>query len=324
MANRNSSLFEDLASSAAVSERKRSKETSKNKYLSDRKNTLSNLVNGGLEEKTLLWVDPKVCRMWEHHNRRYDLLNEQRCRDLIDGFKSQGKQEFPAIVRKVEDAEHQYEVVCGARRHWTVSYLRENNYPHFKFLIEVRELSDEEAFRVSDVENRDRSDISDYERAVDYARAVKLFYGSQKKMAERLEVSQAWLSRYLDLSKIPNDVVDLFSDVSFLTIERGRKLKPWLSDPKKFSVLKKRIESLYASPSSNSDKEILSQLTQSVNHSANRVEVKNYKLEGSNKDAVKLKLDPNGNVSLSIMPVSVDQKRAVKELVTNILDDIFN
>jgi hypothetical protein len=61
----------------------------------------------------------------------------------------------------------EYEVICGARRHWTVAWLRANNYRQFRFLVEVRELSDEEAFRLSDIENRDREDISDYERAID-------------------------------------------------------------------------------------------------------------------------------------------------------------
>ena len=62
-------------------------------------------------------------------------------------------------------------------------------------LIEVRELTDEEAFRLADIENRDRRDISDYERAVDYAEACQFYYGGhQGRMAERLEVSNAWLA----------------------------------------------------------------------------------------------------------------------------------
>ena len=63
------------------------------------------------------------------------------------------------------------EVICGARRHWTITWLRANNYPRFRYLIEERELTDEEAFRLADIENRDREDISDYERAVDYVEA---------------------------------------------------------------------------------------------------------------------------------------------------------
>jgi ParB-like chromosome segregation protein Spo0J len=77
-----------------------------------------------------------------------------------------------------------FEVICGARRHWTVSWLRAHNYTDFRFLVEVRELTDEEAFRISDLENRAREDLSDIERARDYLKALGRHYGgSQKDMA---------------------------------------------------------------------------------------------------------------------------------------------
>ena len=40
--------------------------------------------------------------------------------------------------------------------HWAITWLRANNYPDFRYLIEVRDLTDEQAFRLSDIENRDR------------------------------------------------------------------------------------------------------------------------------------------------------------------------
>ena len=113
------------------------------------------------EEKTLLWVDPEDCVMWEGHNRAYRLLTEENCRDLIDSMRAQGRQEFPAIVRKRAEGAP-YEVICGARRHFAVTWLRANNYPQFRYLIEVRDLTDEEAFRLADLENRDRADLSDF------------------------------------------------------------------------------------------------------------------------------------------------------------------
>ncbi|MFC6761505.1 ParB/RepB/Spo0J family partition protein [Sulfitobacter porphyrae] len=133
---------------------------------------------GQRQEKVLRLVDPARCVMWEGHNRAYDLLTEDNCRDLIDGILSQGQQEFPAIVRRrAEGQGAEYEVICGARRHFAVCWLRANNYPKFEYLIEERDLTDEEAFRLADIENRDREDISDLERARDYAKAVEAYYG---------------------------------------------------------------------------------------------------------------------------------------------------
>jgi ParB family chromosome partitioning protein len=192
----------------------------------NRSTRVAERLSGEIEEKTLRWVDPAQCRMWERHNRAYDLLTEDNCRDLIDGIRSQGKQEFPAIVRATGDAAQPYEVICGARRHFAISWLRANNYPQFRYLIELRELSDEEAFRLADIENRDREDLSDYERAVDYLDALGRYYGgSQKDMAARLEMSPAYLSRFLQLAKLPAEIVAAFATVRDIREQHARVLK---------------------------------------------------------------------------------------------------
>lgn len=188
--------------------------------------------SGQREEKLLHWVDPATCIMWQRHNRAYELLNEENCGDLIDSLKSQGRQEFPAIVRKLPEGQGAaYEVICGARRHFAVSWLRANNYPQFRYLIEIRDLTDEEAFRLADIENRDREDLSDYERARDYLQALELYYGGkQKSMAARLEVSEAWLSRYLHLARLPEVVVAAWPSIIDLKELHARTLRPLLAD----------------------------------------------------------------------------------------------
>ena len=200
--------------------------------LSTRLTGLARVTSGDVKEKTLKLVDPARCRMWSRHNRRYDLLNEASCADLLESLRSQGEQEFPAIVRRVEDdPAFDYEVISGARRNWSGNYLRNVEHREIRYLIEERELTDEQAFRLADVENRARQDISDYERALDYRHAVETFYGGvAQRMAERLEVPKAWLSRFLDLGKLPTDVVEAFGDPRQLKERHARTLKPLLAD----------------------------------------------------------------------------------------------
>lgn len=200
--------------------------------LNTRLTGLARVTAGDIKEKTLKLVDPARCRMWERHNRRYDLLNESVCGDLLESLRAQGEQEFPAIVRRVEDdPAFDFEVICGARRHWAVSYLKNVEHRDIRYLVEERELTDEQAFRLADVENRSRKDISDYERALDYRHAVETFYGgTAQRMAERLEVPKAWLSRFLDLAKLPTDVVEAFGDVRQLRENHAREIKPLLAD----------------------------------------------------------------------------------------------
>ncbi|SMO84708.1 ParB/RepB/Spo0J family partition protein [Paracoccus laeviglucosivorans] len=199
--------------------------------------------SGEREEKLLRWVDPDRCTMWDRHNRAYELLNEENCRDLIDSIRAQGQQEFPAIVRRISGTDGaEYEVICGARRHFAVSWLRANNYPQFRYLIEVRDLSDEEAFRLADIENRDRADLSDYERARDYLQALQLYYGGkQKAMAARLEVSEAWLSRYLYLARLPDEIVQAWPQITDLKELHARSLRPLLQDASDSVLAEARI-----------------------------------------------------------------------------------
>jgi ParB family chromosome partitioning protein len=203
--------------------------------LSARDNRLAELAAGTSVTRIQELVDPERCRIWEGHNRDYAALNPETCADLIESFKAQGRQEVPAIARRLRgDPVYEYEVICGARRHWTISWLRANNHPEFKFLVEPRELTDEEAFRIADLENRSRRDLSDYERACDYARAVDRYYGgSQQRMAERLEVSKSWLSRYLELAKLPAEIVAAFGSAQVIGISHSATLAPLLREPER-------------------------------------------------------------------------------------------
>jgi ParB family chromosome partitioning protein len=200
-----------------------------------RENRLAELASGTSVTRMQEFVDPTRCRIWEGHNRDYAALNEASCADLIESFRAQRKQEVAAIVRRISgDSAHDFEVICGARRHWTVSWLRTNSFPEFRFLIEPRELTDEEAFRLADLENRHRRDLSDYERAMDYARAVERYYGgSQQKMVERLQVTKSWLSRYLELARLPKEVVAAFGSSAVIGITHGAALGPLLRVPVK-------------------------------------------------------------------------------------------
>lgn len=200
--------------------------------LGSRENRLAELSEGGMATRVHESVDPATCRLWDGHNRDYAALSEEACADLIASLKGQGRQEVPAIVRRVsDDPKHRFEVICGARRHWSVSWLRAHDYPNFGFLVEPRELTDEEAFRLADLENRSRKDLSDYERAVDYRRAIDRYYdGNQQRMADRLQMTKSWMSRYLELARLPEAVIACFSSPHVIGISHAARLAPILGN----------------------------------------------------------------------------------------------
>ncbi|OOZ38266.1 hypothetical protein BOW53_16105 [Solemya pervernicosa gill symbiont] len=184
-------------------------------------------------------VPPSRCKMWSHHNRFYGLLNEASCADLIKSIRDQGQIQ-PAIVRKVDgDDAHDYEVICGARRHWVATRLAR------EIKIEVRDLTDEEAFLLSDAENRDREDISEYERAIEYRDALKLYYGGrQSEMAPKLGMNQGHLSKYIALADLPEEVVSAYPDPRWIAIRHAGKLRPLMKDSKLREKIIKAAESM--------------------------------------------------------------------------------
>ena len=207
--------------------------------MASRSQSLARIAAGKVVTDRTEWVDPSRCRPWRLHNRDLDHLNEESCRDLIDAFLSAKKQRIPAIVRRLkDDPDYDFEIIAGVRRWWTVQWLREHHHPEYEYLVTIQNVSDEEAFRVSDIENRSRKDISDWERAKEYSRALEEFYDSnQSEMAEHLKISRSWLSRLLDVARLPAEIVNAFPDTHGITVRIARDIKPLTSEKRTLDLM---------------------------------------------------------------------------------------
>lgn len=216
--------------------------------MASRSEALNRLASGKVVTDRTEFVDPERCVPWRLHNRDLDHLSEESCRDLIDAFLSAKKQRIPAIVRRLrDDPDHDYEIIAGVRRWWTVQWLRENNHPEFDYLVTVQQLTDEEAFRVSDVENRSRKDITDWERAHEYEAALAEFYdGSLTKMAEHLNISKSWLSRMLNVARLPEKLVDAFADRHDITVRIARDIKPLANETRALKAMEMEAAEIIA------------------------------------------------------------------------------
>ncbi|WP_019054311.1 ParB/RepB/Spo0J family partition protein [Sphingobium xenophagum] len=207
--------------------------------MASRSQSLARIAAGKVVTDRTEWVDPARCRPWRLHNRDLDHLNEESCRDLIDAFLSAKKQRIPAIVRRLkDDPDYDFEIIAGVRRWWTVQWLREHHHPEYEYLVTIQNVSDEEAFRVSDIENRSRKDISDWERAKEYSQALEEFYDSnQSEMAEHLKISRSWLSRLLDVARLPAEIVNAFPDTHGITVRIARDIKPLTSEKRTLDLM---------------------------------------------------------------------------------------
>lgn len=200
--------------------------------LLSRETALARVASGEVRQVPQLALDPKRVRVWTGNARTYARLTEANCRELIDSIIAEGGQKIPAILRRIDgDADHDYEVIAGTRRHFSVSWLRANNYPDMMFVGQVQALDDEAAFRLADVENRARADVSDIERARNYAAAMQSYYGGHlTRMAERLNISKGWLSKMVKVAGIPDTVVGAFAAPGELLLKPAYPLAQALGD----------------------------------------------------------------------------------------------
>lgn len=197
-----------------------------------RENALARVASGEVRQVTQLLLDPLRVRVWEGNARIQTQLTEENCRDLIDSILAEGGQKVPVVVRHLHgDPSHDYELIAGTRRHFAIRWLRGHNYPEMKLLAQVADLDDEAAFRLADIENRARKDISDIERARNYASALDCHYGGKAvRMAERLNLSKGWLSKMLKAASIPDNILNIFDNLQDLALNPAYRLAQALDD----------------------------------------------------------------------------------------------
>lgn len=184
------------------------------------------MTRGDRKRQVILKVPVKKTRMWKFHDREYQSLNEQSCADLIASFKISG-QEIPALARRIEDPktpEIEFELIYGARRRWTAEFLG------LPLSIYVEDIDDAEAFRRQDHENRDRKDVTPYERAMSYKRVLdEGLFKDQNQLANYLGVSKGTLSKLLSLARVPDVLADAFGGRQYMTPFAVTRIAPLFS-----------------------------------------------------------------------------------------------
>lgn len=183
-------------------------------------------------KKPTIRLKPTECSIWPGNARDYAALTHERCASLIDSIREEGSNREPVVVRRTPNAQHPYELIVGTRRHFSVSWLNANHHSEIDLIARIEGLDDEAAFRLADLENREREDVTDLERARNYRNAVDVYYhGVRTQMAERLAIPKQNLHNLLQLAELPDEVVSAFADPADLKIRHGMRLSPLLKDP---------------------------------------------------------------------------------------------
>lgn len=181
----------------------------------------------------LVRLDPKRVRLWHGNARDRAGLNPTTCADLINSIAKDGENRIPVIVRRIPGDNLYFELVAGTRRHFAVTHLQCSD-PNVVLVARVMALTDEEAFRVADLENLERDDVSAVERGRNYAWARdNLYEGKQRALAAALGHQESWISKYLRIAAIPDEVLAAFPSPTDLAVKPAYKLALALNNPER-------------------------------------------------------------------------------------------
>ena len=262
-------------------------------------------------------VDPFRCRVWALHDRLEEHLTEETCKEEIESFRAHG-QLVPVLGRPLSgDRDYDVEIIYGARRLFIARHLNK------LLLVELREMTDREAFVAMDIENRHRVDISPYERGLSYRRLLLSgCFGSQGEIARELNVSASRISRLLKLAQLPAVIVNAFGTAANIREEWGLELAKALDDPGR-RLLTIRTARALTTRSGLPPQEVFRQLLAASARDRRKLKARSHdEVVSCDKGLVLFRIRQQRKslaVLLPIQNLSEDSIREIRHLLVNVL-----
>lgn len=123
--------------------------------------------------------------------------------ELADSIKQNGILQ-PLLVRKKGS---EYEIVAGERRYQAAKAAGLTEIP-----VVIRDISDDDVFKLALIENLQRSDLSPLEEAQGYRQLIKEKGLTQEELAKLLSKSRSAITNTLRLLDLPKEVQELVEE----------------------------------------------------------------------------------------------------------------
>lgn len=152
--------------------------------------------------------------------------------ELTDSIKQNGILQ-PLLVRKKGSG---YEIVAGERRYQAAKAAGLSEVP-----VVIREISDDEVFKLALIENLQRSDLSPLEEAQGYRQLIKEKGLTQEELAKILSKSRSAITNTLRLLDLPEEVQALVEEGK-LTAGHARAILAVPSEEGRIQLAQKVVE----------------------------------------------------------------------------------
>lgn len=177
----------------------------------------------------LIEISSDEIKLWKYKDRPENELGD------LDEFSKVLKtigQLQPGIVRLSEDPGPKYELIVGERR-WRACKLA-----GIPFQAKLVSYTDTEAGLAQAAENKNRQDLSDYARGINYSRQIDDGILTQSDLAEKLGTTRQQISRLMSYKEIPHQLIEAIGDMTKVSPRTAEEIKfICKKDPNALNVL---------------------------------------------------------------------------------------
>ena len=205
----------------------------------------------------VLKLDPKRVRATRFVNRdeRAFLESDPKFIELKDSLRSNGQKQ-PIQVRLISgDAAADYEIIAGHRRHRACLILDSEVEGGFPLLAipDAKVNESRELVLAMYRENEERADVAPSEKGAMFRQWLSEgIFAEQGDIAAALKVSDATITKYLQIADLPSSVLAAFEDPREIAVRWSHDLvKAWKSNPSRVEEAAVRIANTSPRPAAN-------------------------------------------------------------------------
>lgn len=179
------------------------KEISENRILKEKIVCLENEI-AKKENSNIIEVDPNKCCNWKYADRsRFELGD---ITELAEDIKNNGQLQ-PAIIRKINTLDYDYEIIAGERR-W-----RACKEAGLKLKCTITDQDEAGCLVIQTSENKKKS-LSPYSLAISYEKLMTDLNISQNELSRRLGMPKTSFSELMSFNRVPKEIWDAVEDMS--------------------------------------------------------------------------------------------------------------
>jgi len=142
-------------------------------------------------------------------------------------------------------------------------------------------------------------------------------------MANRLEVTTSWLSRYLDIADLPEEVVKAYRDITDIKVIHARKLKPYLNSSVKNKVTRDSLiqKAIELQGTDYDGTKVITELLKVVKPNTNNIRAVNQHTSKNGLITMQIQKRKDKKIELLIGKKGLGSKEDIIGLLNSIIDN---